>query len=40
MRPEEAIMMKPHVSGITLEVEDVDGAKRFYSEGLGWPVGR
>jgi predicted enzyme related to lactoylglutathione lyase len=31
-------MMKPHVSGITLGVEDVERAKRFYSEGLGWPV--
>jgi uncharacterized protein len=31
-------MMKPHVSGITLGVEDVARAKRFYSEGLGWPV--
>jgi predicted enzyme related to lactoylglutathione lyase len=30
--------MKPHVSGITLGVEDVERAKRFYSEGLGWPV--
>jgi extradiol dioxygenase family protein len=29
-----------HVSDITLGVEDVDGAKRFYGEGLGWPVGR
>jgi predicted enzyme related to lactoylglutathione lyase len=30
--------MEPHVSGITLGVEDVERAKRFYSEGLGWPV--
>jgi predicted enzyme related to lactoylglutathione lyase len=31
-------LMKPHVSGITLGVEDVERAKRFYSQGLGWPV--
>jgi catechol 2,3-dioxygenase-like lactoylglutathione lyase family enzyme len=30
--------MKPHVSGITLGVDDVERAKRLYSEGLGWPV--
>ncbi len=30
--------MKPHLSGITLGVEDVERAKRFYSEGLGWPI--
>jgi len=30
--------MKPHVSGITLGVEDVERAKRFYSDGMGWPV--
>ena len=30
--------MKPHVSGITLGVEDVERAKRFYGDGLGWPV--
>jgi catechol 2,3-dioxygenase-like lactoylglutathione lyase family enzyme len=30
--------MKAHVSGITLGVEDVERAKRFYAEGLGWPV--
>jgi predicted enzyme related to lactoylglutathione lyase len=31
-------MMKPHVSGITLGVEDVERSKRFYGEGLGWPI--
>jgi catechol 2,3-dioxygenase-like lactoylglutathione lyase family enzyme len=31
-------MMKPHVSGITLGVEDVERAKRFYNDGMGWPV--
>jgi len=31
-------MMNPHVSGITLGVRDVERAKRFYSEGLGWPI--
>ena len=30
--------MKPHVSVITLGVEDVGRARRFYGEGLGWPV--
>ncbi len=30
--------MKPHVSGITLGVEDVERAKRFYSDGLGWTI--
>jgi len=30
--------MKPHVSVITLGVRDLDQAKRFYSEGLGWPI--
>lgn len=30
--------MKPHVSAITLGVDDVDRAKQFYSEGLGWPI--
>ena len=29
--------MKPHVSGITLGVEDVNRAKQFYSA-LGWPI--
>ena len=30
--------MNPHVSGITLGVRDLNRAKRFYSEGLGWPI--
>ena len=30
--------MKPHVSGITLGVADVSRAKKFYNEGLGWPI--
>jgi uncharacterized protein len=30
--------MNPHVSVITLGVRDMTRAKRFYGEGLGWPV--
>lgn len=30
--------MNPHVSVITLGVRDLSRAKRFYSEGLGWPI--
>ena len=30
--------MKPHISVITIGVKDFDRAKRFYSEGLGWPI--
>src|SRR5438876_10831948 len=30
--------MKPHVSGITLGVKDMNRAKQFYSKGLGWPI--
>lgn len=30
--------MKPHVAVITLGVRDLSGARRFYAEGLGWPV--
>jgi catechol 2,3-dioxygenase-like lactoylglutathione lyase family enzyme len=30
--------MKQHVSIITLGVDDLGRAKRFYSEGLGWTV--
>jgi predicted enzyme related to lactoylglutathione lyase len=30
--------MKPHISVITLGVRDLNRAKQFYSEGLGWPV--
>jgi catechol 2,3-dioxygenase-like lactoylglutathione lyase family enzyme len=31
--------MQPHVSVITLGVQDMDRAKAFYS-GLGWPIGQ
>jgi catechol 2,3-dioxygenase-like lactoylglutathione lyase family enzyme len=30
--------MNPHVAIITLGVRDFAGARRFYTEGLGWPV--
>ena len=30
--------MNPHVSVITLGVRDLARAKRFYGEGLGWPL--
>jgi catechol 2,3-dioxygenase-like lactoylglutathione lyase family enzyme len=30
--------MEPHVSVITLGVRDLERAKQFYAEGLGWPV--
>jgi catechol 2,3-dioxygenase-like lactoylglutathione lyase family enzyme len=30
--------MKQHVSVITIGVADIDRAKRFYGDGLGWPV--
>ena len=30
--------MKPHISVTTLGVSDVNRAKKFYAEGLGWPV--
>jgi catechol 2,3-dioxygenase-like lactoylglutathione lyase family enzyme len=30
--------MNPHVSVITLGVRDLNRAKQFYSEGLGWPI--
>nr|WLD25885.1 hypothetical protein [Streptomyces sp.] len=30
--------MKAHVSSILLGVRDMDRAKRFYTEGLGWKV--
>lgn len=30
--------MKPHISMITLGVEDVARAKEFYARGLGWPI--
>jgi catechol 2,3-dioxygenase-like lactoylglutathione lyase family enzyme len=30
--------VKPHVSVVTLGVRDVERAKRFYGDGLGWPI--
>ncbi|MER7340868.1 VOC family protein [Streptomyces sp. NPDC000075] len=30
--------MKAHVSSILLGVRDMEGAKRFYTEGLGWKI--
>ena len=30
--------MKPHIALIGLGVRDFDRAKRFYTEGLGWPI--
>jgi uncharacterized protein len=30
--------MNPHVGAITLGVGDLDRAKRFYADGLGWPI--
>jgi catechol 2,3-dioxygenase-like lactoylglutathione lyase family enzyme len=30
--------MKPHVAVVTLGVRDLARARRFYSEGLGWPI--
>jgi hypothetical protein len=30
--------MKPYVSVITLGVRDLKEARRFYAEGLGWPI--
>jgi len=30
--------MNPHVSGITLGVRDLNRAKQFYGDGLGWPI--
>jgi catechol 2,3-dioxygenase-like lactoylglutathione lyase family enzyme len=30
--------MKPHVAVITLGVKDLRRARRFYSEGFGWPI--
>ncbi|QFY07927.1 glyoxalase [Nonomuraea phyllanthi] len=32
--------MKAHVSSILLGVRDMDRAKQFYTEGLGWKVGQ
>jgi catechol 2,3-dioxygenase-like lactoylglutathione lyase family enzyme len=30
--------MNPHVAVITLGVRDLERARRFYGEGLGWPI--
>ena len=30
--------MRPHVAVIGLGVRDFERAKRFYNEGLGWPI--
>ena len=30
--------MNPHVAVITLGVRDLESARSFYSEGLGWPI--
>ena len=30
--------MNPHISVITLGVRELEHAKRFYRDGLGWPV--
>ncbi|HYZ79454.1 MAG TPA: VOC family protein [Gaiellaceae bacterium] len=30
--------MKPHVAVITLGVRDLQRARRFYGEALGWPI--
>jgi uncharacterized protein len=30
--------MKPHVAVITLGVRDLERERRFYTEGLGWPI--
>jgi uncharacterized protein len=30
--------MNPHVGFITLGVSDLNRAKQFYSQGLGWPI--
>ena len=32
--------MKPHMSGITLGVRDLNRAKQFYTKGLGWTIQR
>lgn len=30
--------MNPHIAVITLGVRDLNRAKQFYSQGLGWPI--
>ena len=30
--------MKPHITLITLGVDDLERALRFYRDGLGWPT--
>jgi catechol 2,3-dioxygenase-like lactoylglutathione lyase family enzyme/predicted RNA-binding protein with PIN domain len=37
-RPSQAPALKPHVAVITLGVRDLARARRFYHEGLGWPI--
>jgi catechol 2,3-dioxygenase-like lactoylglutathione lyase family enzyme/predicted RNA-binding protein with PIN domain len=37
-RPSQSPVMKPHVAVITLGVRDLARARRFYHEGLGWPI--
>jgi catechol 2,3-dioxygenase-like lactoylglutathione lyase family enzyme/predicted RNA-binding protein with PIN domain len=36
--PPAAGKMRPHVAVVTLGVHDLARARRFYAEGLGWPV--
>jgi uncharacterized protein len=37
-RPSQRPAMNPHVAVVTLGVRDLGRARRFYHEGLGWPV--
>jgi len=30
--------VNPHISVLTLGVDDIDRAREFYNEGLGWPI--
>lgn len=30
--------MEPQINAITLGVEDINRAKQFYGDGLGWPI--